>query len=67
MARTVEFAYDIESKVRVKPIEMDGFVDALCLDIRGEMYRVVYWNDGKRESSWMYGWEIEPAKNGKAT
>jgi len=60
--KTVEFEYEIGSRVKVKMIEMVGSVDALLLDTGGKQYRVVYWNSGVRYSVWMYSWEIESAK-----
>jgi hypothetical protein len=60
--KTVEFEHDIGDRVKVKTIEMIGSIDALCQDIQGKQYRVVYWNDGQRYSVWMYAWEIEATK-----
>lgn len=60
--KAVEFEHDIGERVKVKTIEMVGSVDALCQDIAGKQYRVVYWNNGQRYSVWMYAWEIEPCK-----
>ena len=54
-----KFEYDIEDKVKLKEIGMDAQVDSLIVDMRGVMYRVVYWNDGVRETDWVYDWEIE--------
>ena len=59
--RTVQFKYDIGDTVKVRDIGMAGRVDALSLDSNGELYRVVYWNDGNRNQVWMYDWELEPA------
>ena len=55
----VDFEYDVGQPVKVVPIGMIGTVDSLCLDNNGKQYRVVYWNDGVRNSVWMYPWEIE--------
>ena len=55
----VDFEYEIGQKVLVGPIGMLGRVDSLSLDQNGKQYRVVYWNDGVRNSVWMYPWEIE--------
>ena len=59
--RTVQFKHDIGDTVKVRDIGMAGRVDALSLDSNGELYRVVYWNDGNRNQVWMYDWELEPA------
>lgn len=58
----VDFEYEIGQSVRVEPIGMFGVVDSLSLDNNGKQYRVVYWNDGTRQSVWMYGWELAAAK-----
>ena len=42
----VEFEYDIGDRVKVKTIETVGNVDALCQDINGKQYRIIYWNNG---------------------
>ena len=60
--KTVNFEYDIGDTVKVRDIGMAGRVDALSLDSNGELYRVVYWNDGNRNQVWMYAWELEPGK-----
>jgi len=58
----VSFKYNIEDRVKVKAIDIEGQIDSMATDIRGEMYRVVYWNDGVRYSVWMYEWELEEVK-----
>ncbi len=58
----VEFDFDVGQFVKVKPIGMIGAIDSLSLDNNGKQYRVVYWNDGDRQSVWMYRWEIEAIK-----
>jgi len=59
--RTVEFEYDLAARVLVIPIGMSGIVDSLSIDNNGIMYRVIYWNDGIRNSVWMYPSEIRAA------
>ena len=58
---TIEFQYSIGDKVLVKPINMGGVIDSMSIDNRGKQYRVVYWNDGDRFSTWLYAWEIQEA------
>jgi len=41
---------------------MLGRIDSLSLDSNGEMYRVVFWNNGNRNQIWMYEWELAPEK-----
>ena len=57
MKRIVEFSHDLGDTVQT-PIGMMGKVDSLSVDNNGLMYRVVYWNDGQRYSTWMYEWEF---------
>ena len=59
--KTVKFKYDIGDRVRVEAVEMCGRIEALMADIQGNMYRVLYWNDGQRYSQWVYDWEITGA------
>ena len=60
--RTVNFKYNIGDAVKVLDIAMMGRVDSLSLDTNGEMYRVVFWNNGNRNQIWMYDWELAPGK-----
>lgn len=62
MTRTVNFKYDIGELVKILDIAMLGRVDSLSLDTNGEMYRVVFWNNGNRNQIWMYEWELSPGK-----
>jgi len=61
--RTVNYKYDIGERVRIIDVEAFGRVDSLSTDIRGELYRVVFWMNGNRQNAWMYDWELEPIKN----
>jgi len=60
--KTVNFKYDIGDSVKILAITMLGRIDSLSLDSNGEMYRVVFWNDGIRNQIWMYEWEFAPEK-----
>lgn len=60
--KTVNFKYDIGASVKILDIAMLGRVDSLSIDTNGEMYRVVFWNNGNRNQIWMYDWELEPGK-----
>ena len=55
---TVKFKYGIGDLVKVMAIDVYGAVDSMSVGTGGEMYRVVYWNDGERNSVWMYEGEI---------
>lgn len=54
----LESKFDIGQSVTVIAVKMAGHVDSILWDSCGTQYRVVYWNDGKREAVWMYEWEI---------
>lgn len=60
--RTVNFKYDIGASVLINDIGMLGRVDSLSLESQGELYRVVYWNNGTRNQVWMYDWELSTGK-----
>ena len=60
--KTVNFKYDIGASVKILDIAMLGRVDSLSIDTNGEMYRVVFWNNGNRNQIWLYDWELEPGK-----
>lgn len=64
MRTQVQFEYSIGDRVRIKAIDMIGQVDAMSQDVAGLQYRVVYWNDGTRHSTWMNDWELEEVKHG---
>lgn len=57
--KQVTYEYGLSDKVTIRAVDMPGRVDSLSTSEGGHTYRVVYWNDGKRYSEWMYGWEIE--------
>ena len=57
--KTIEFAYGIRDEVCVNAINCIGIVDSLTLDNNGPMFRVVYWDDGERNATWMYEWELK--------
>ena len=61
----VEFRYDISDKVKVKDITVNGRVTGLLKDDDGLQYRIVYWYNGERKSTWMFDWEIEESTDEK--
>lgn len=58
-ARTVIFKFDLGDKIMLSEIQRPGVVDGLMFGGNGTQYRVVYWNDSKREIELCYEWEIE--------
>lgn len=53
-----EFARDIGQEVQLKALEQKGRVDALLVDSSGCQYRIIYWFNGERRSTWVYEWEL---------
>ena len=58
--KTLELSFDLGQKVMVKEIQRPGRVEIAQLDNLGLMYRVSYWDNGERKSTWLYPDEIEP-------
>ena len=56
---TLESKYNLQDEVTIKAIQMKGKIDQISWSALGTEYRVVYWNDSARNSTWMYEWEIE--------
>lgn len=52
----------IDSTVRIKALNVDGFVDRISIARDGTMYQVVYWFDGSRREVWMHAREIVDAQ-----
>ncbi len=59
MKQTITFDFAIGQQVKT-PIDQPGTIDAISFDIRGPMYRVIFWYDGNRKSEWLYPWELRP-------
>jgi hypothetical protein len=57
---TLEAEHNLRDEIMIKAIQMKGTIDSISWDISGLQYRVVYWNDSQRYSTWMYSHEIEP-------
>lgn len=55
----VEFKYGMESEVKIKEINVWGIIDGLMQTSCGKEYRVVYWDNAKRYSQWVYEYELE--------
>lgn len=56
---TVHFAFKLQDKVRLIEIDRHGIIDGLIFDSSGQMYRVAYWHNGARNSTWVYAHEIK--------
>lgn len=55
----INFEFQLREKVVIKEIGRIGVVDSLMLDGLGKQYRVTYWDNSERKSSWLYEDEIE--------
>jgi hypothetical protein len=63
MKTTIEFEYSIGDKVTVSHAgDVHGGVAGMSQNINGIMYRVIWWQDGRRLDEWLFAWEIEPYK-----
>lgn len=60
MAYTYGFKYGIGDKVKLTALEQLASVDAMMIDSSGAQYRVVYWINCERKTTWVYEWELEP-------
>lgn len=49
----ISYDFSIGQTVSIK-----GQVDSLLTDSNGNRYRVIYWFNGERRSSWMHEWEL---------
>lgn len=58
--RAEQFKFDIGDKVLIKDIQRPGKVEALMIDFLGVQYRIVYWDNSKRENAWLGPDELEP-------
>ncbi len=56
---SVDFAFKVGDKVRVREIDRPGMVDLMQYDNAGPMYRVCYWDNCERKTTWCYDWELE--------
>lgn len=56
---SVDFAFKVGDKVRVREIDRPGMVDLLQFDGVAPMYRVCYWVESNRQTTWCYDWELE--------
>lgn len=59
---TIIFEFKMQQRVKIVDIDMVGTIDGMMHDSRGNRYRVIFWNDGKRYAEWLYGWELSAKK-----
>lgn len=57
--RAEHFKFDLGDKVIIREVQRPGVVEALTIDFLGPQYRVVYWDNGKRETVWLKADELE--------
>jgi hypothetical protein len=56
--RDYGYKFDVEDGVTILAIDHVGTVDAVMSSIRGNEYRIVWWNNGERYTEWMYEREL---------
>jgi hypothetical protein len=57
--KTIEFEHDIGDRVCVAQArDIEGCVAGMSINVNGATYRVIWWQDGKRQDEWLFGWEI---------
>lgn len=57
--RVQHYVFDMGDSVYIKAIQRPARVIALLIDFEGIQYRVSYWLDGKRESTYLPSDELE--------
>ena len=57
--RTEHFRFDLGDRVLIREIQRPGKVEALMVDFLGVQYRIVYWDNSKRENAWLGADELE--------
>lgn len=58
---TVQFEFRLQDRVKLVEIDRPGIIDGMLVDSIGKTYRVAYWHDGSRHSTWVYANEIKLA------
>lgn len=56
---TLNFNHSIGDQVKLIDIGVNGYIDSVSFDKAGEMCRIVYWDNGTRNSTWVYPHEIK--------
>lgn len=51
--------FQLGQKILVREIQRPGRVDMIQIDSVGTQYRVAYWDNGDRKTTWLYEDEIE--------
>jgi hypothetical protein len=61
----IEFNHAIGDRVFVHQAnDILGCVCGMSINVNGDMYRVIWWQDGKRQDEWLFGWEIAATEKG---
>ena len=60
--RTEQFKFDLKDRVIIREIQRPGVVEALMIDFLGPQYRVIYWDNSKRETAWLCADELDYRK-----
>lgn len=58
--KTFTFEFEIRQRVKIKELENGhGVVETMSVTVDGLSYRVAYWHNGERHTTWLMGDEIE--------
>jgi hypothetical protein len=57
--RVEHFKFNLSERVMIREIQRPGRVEALMIDFLGPQYRVAFWDNSKRESTWLSADELE--------
>jgi hypothetical protein len=57
--RIEKFEFDLGEKVIITEIQRTGVVDSLTVDFLGPQYRVAYWDNSERKTTWLPAHELE--------
>jgi uncharacterized protein YodC (DUF2158 family) len=62
MKGILDLPFMIGDSVEIPSIGTKGFIDSISVGDTNIMYRVCYWYEGQRYSTWVYEREIEDSR-----
>jgi hypothetical protein len=57
--RVEHFRFNLNDRVIILEIQRPGKVEALMIDYIGVQYQVAYWDNSKRETTWLHADELD--------
>ncbi len=58
MATLTQSCIELGARVKIRAVDLYGYVSGVLLDTEGLQYRVIYWTDGVRKHEWFYMFEL---------